>query len=172
MEFINGNIFAVYATSPDLLYLFEIACLDGSSSPDTIKLLHTVKISYHQRSEIRSFSGMSRLVMLTSDKELKGLVIPHDKSVPPKIVELGRCKSDWDPQHCCVLGISASLFFDEENNTCAIVTHGWDSTPSSVQNYPVQSLLPHLRGMETAFDQDIGRLVFPWEHELFLVDLI
>lgn len=178
-EFIHNNILIVYGASPHLLYLFEINCPDGSTIPDSIKLLHTIEASYYYRSDIVSFPGLSesRLVMLGTSKEMKGFVISHDKTIPPVVIQLGRCNNDWDIRNCCVLGISGSLFFDRTNNAYGIVTHEWDpalpdqSIPLPLPNHPAPCP-PH--GC-LAFDEDTGRLVFlndSWDHTLLVVDVI
>lgn len=174
MEFIDKDVFAVCGSSPNLVYILEIMRLDGSHSPHTIKLLHTVEISFSERSEIRRFPDVSRFVMLTLDKELKGLVIPHDKTVAPTVVELGRYKGDWLPRDCCALGVSASLFFDETNNTYEILTPEWNPPSSVISKHSTSTLDPPLRlpAMLSGFDQDTGRLLFPSRHGSFLFEII
>lgn len=44
VEFVYENIFVVYVTSPNLLYLFELGCPDGSTTPDSITLPHAVEV--------------------------------------------------------------------------------------------------------------------------------
>lgn len=39
VEFVHENTFVVCATSSSLLYLFELSCSDGSTTPDPVSLL-------------------------------------------------------------------------------------------------------------------------------------
>lgn len=171
VEFINKNVFAMCSTEPHLLYLFEITCVDGSHSPNAIKLLHTVELSFDRKSDIRRFPGVSMLVTLFSD-ELKGVVIPHDKTIPPTVVELGRCGSDWDPRHCCALGISASLFFNETDRTCEILAHEWNLSCSVSSKHSYLLDRPRRFPRLVRFDQDTGRLVFPSSYDSILLDIV
>lgn len=181
VEFIYRNTFVIHGTSPQLLYVFEIKYLNGSTILDSIELLHTIEASYYHRSDITlSPSGMSesRLVMLGVSREVKGLVISHNKVIPPAIVQLGRCSNDWDIKNCCALGISASLFFDHARKTYGIVTQEWNvalpdqPTPLPLPSHRVALRFP--RGL-AAFDESTGRLVFlnnGWNHALLVVDLV
>lgn len=179
VEFIYKSVFAIRTASPHLVHLFEINCPDGSTTPDSIKLLHTVEAYYCHFSYILPFPGIleSRFVMLGASREVKGLVIPHDKTISPTVVQLGRCHEDWDLMNCCMVGICGSLIFDRESKTYGILTHDWNPTITGRSIPPLlpKHQAPHLSDELLTFDEGTGRLVFlndTWDHTLLIVDVV
>ncbi|KAF7760893.1 hypothetical protein Agabi119p4_10302 [Agaricus bisporus var. burnettii] len=85
MELICKDIFAMDDQASRSLLIFEI----GPSG--SLNLLHRIDMYSLSWLKIRWTPGASIITMMNVEQEkLQGLVIPHDSSRPPTIVELGR----------------------------------------------------------------------------------
>lgn len=180
VEFIHDDVFVVVTStnpmlSSDTLHIFEISCPDGSSSPDSIRLLHMIPFNYTRNSSIYWSPGISRIVMLKTRHEIEGLVIPHDKTIRPTTVKLGKSSLNYgDP---LMLGISASLFFTDSRDNAETVVHDWDpKIPTPVKRVAGTSS-DHALSIPSyplAFSDDIGRMVFVKNSSasFFVLDLI
>lgn len=130
MGFVHHNMFAFYAGQN--LRLFEITPHEDSRPPHAIHLLHTLpSVKFDLSSEIRWTPGASHMVFL--DKGLlRGVYIPHDKTLPPTLVEFGRYKPDysrsWLSLQFGALGISTSLLPTGSGSLLEVVTHCWNDS--------------------------------------------
>ncbi|KAF9450192.1 hypothetical protein P691DRAFT_758362 [Macrolepiota fuliginosa MF-IS2] len=179
-EFVSENIFIIN-TSQGSLRVFEVACQPESPQlPHSIQLLHVVPFICHCRSGIRRFPGSSRLVILAFN-ELKGITTPHNKSVHPIVVELGKLPKAAVSRRGLIpnsLGISASLFFRGRKSPVEIATHSWDlNAQRNLEYAPSSAYIPNLpSGRDPiAYSEDVGRVVF-WKEgnrdSLLVVDLV
>lgn len=72
----------------------------------------------------------------------------------------------------CALGVSASLFFDENTGTCEILTYKWN-LPSPVVSklFPLLDQPLRLPGMLGGFDEDTDRVLSSSGLKSFLVEI-
>ncbi len=125
----HHDVFALYAG--DNLHLFEVTPQEMSSPLQNIRLLHVLKcsVTFELNSGIQWTSNASQMVFL--DKGLlRGIHIPHDKLLPPVLVELGRYKNPavWLSLEFGALGISTSLLPTGSGSLMEVVTHHWSGS--------------------------------------------
>lgn len=167
--FIYDNVLAI-CTSRGAIRLFDIVGSEsttGCESSSTFKLLHTVPFSYDFCSDIQWSPLESYVVSITHEGEFKGLRVPHDRSIPPTVLELGKHEKFLNKTSGWKLGTSVSTFLSASSAPMEIVHHPWINVRggSALLNCLKQSLngfrVPDLeiQAKVIAFSEDLGRFV-------------
>ncbi|KAF5351168.1 hypothetical protein D9756_008347 [Leucocoprinus leucothites] len=167
--FIYDDVLAM-CTSRDVIQLYDIVGSDPTTccSSSAFKLLHTVSFSFHFCSNIRWSPLESYMVSITREGEFKGLRIPHDRTIPPTVMELGRHEKFLNHRPGWKLDTSISISLDDHNGPVDIIYHPWTNVRdgSSVSNYFRRLLgvfkVPYIwwGARVVGFSEDLGRLVF------------
>jgi hypothetical protein len=163
MEFIYDNILAIQSIKKYSLSIFEV------DSPSSLKLLHQIDMLAYPWSTPRWTSEATVITMV--DRRglggFLGLVIPHDTSRPPIIVDLG----SYSTQLClCILGTRLLVTGGRPHK---VFRYGWDldapaNQPSTLACVFEEEFSPILK-----FDEDTGRfLAYPLEWYLDIYDII
>ncbi|KAF9450200.1 hypothetical protein P691DRAFT_492960 [Macrolepiota fuliginosa MF-IS2] len=117
-------------------------------------------------SSLRWTPGASKIVFL-NQRHSKGIHIPHDRSTPSTLIDLGRHTPHTPtiPTLLNLVGTSTSLFFRARGHPMEILTHCWSGPSLTKQDDPihrsVEAEVELLYAPHTfAYDEDIGRVVF------------
>ncbi|KAF5351200.1 hypothetical protein D9756_008361 [Leucocoprinus leucothites] len=167
--FIYDDVLAI-CTTRDALRLYDIVdsgSATSRTSPTTFKLLHTVPFCFNFYSDIRWSPLESYMVAITREGEFKGLRIPHDRSEPPTVLELGRQEKFWNKMTGWKLDTSFSISQSAYDAPMEITCHPWINVRGDPPS--LNCLVPPLDGFRVpylgmrskiiGFSEDLGRFV-------------
>jgi hypothetical protein len=164
MEFIHNHILIIQSMKSPSLSIFEV---ESSSS---LTLLHRIDMLTHPCSTPRWTAEATVIAMMNRRKpgDIQGLVIPHDASHPPTIVELGNYNG---PPHVCILGTRLLV---TEGRSHEVFRYGWDlDAPTNQPSALACVFEEEFSSNFLTFDESIGRfLTYPIERHLDIYDII
>jgi hypothetical protein len=158
MEFIYDNILAIQSIKKSSLSIFEV---ESSSS---LKLLHRIDMLTSPWSTPRWTPGATVITMINRlSPDIQGLVIPHDTSHPPTIVEFGNYTV---MPHLCILGTRLLV---TRGGPHKVYRYGWDLDAPAKQPSPLASVFEEEFSPILKFDEDTGRFLAypPWHLDIF-----
>jgi hypothetical protein len=160
MEFIHDDILIIQSIKTPSFSVFEV---ESSSS---LKLLHRVDMLTYPCSTPRWTPEATVITMVNRRRSggIQGLVIPHDTSHPPTIVELG---SYTVMPHLCVLGTRLLVTRGRPHK---VYKYGWDLDAPAKQPSPLACVFEEEFSMSfLTFDEDTGRFIAypPWHLDIF-----
>lgn len=175
-------MFAVH-TGKGGLSIFDIVRheLESPRPSHSIILLHTIpSFSFHSSGPMRWSPGVSHMVTVSLAGGFQGLRIPHDRTKPPSVVQLGKHGTFMKQNIGKVLGVSISLGMNDPEEPICILNHEFNFDDPLRADFKASSLLlqiPHLTFASTLldFNEDIGRLILYKDRRLthlLVVDLI
>ncbi|KXN91796.1 hypothetical protein AN958_11946 [Leucoagaricus sp. SymC.cos] len=169
--FIYDDVFVVH-TFDGGMCLFNIVQRDpGTALSHSIELLYKIPLSFHTPSGIRHSLSTSYIAVATRAGEFQGIRIPHHRSKPPQVVQLGKRDMFLQDEFGRIgtlkaVGVSVSIRTKGFNNCCEpiwIINHkfGPGENPAVWEEKVVHVQIPEISYMSRllGFSEDIGRLV-------------
>jgi hypothetical protein len=162
MEFIYDNILAIQSMKTSSLSIFEV------ESSISLKLLHRIDMFAHPWSTPR-WTPIATVIAMSNrlSPDIQGLVIPHNTSHPPIIVELGSCGVE---AHRCILGTRLLVTREWPHK---VFRYGWDLAAPANQPSALACIFEEEFSPILKFDEDTGRfLAYPTRWQLDIFDII
>ncbi|XP_006463778.1 hypothetical protein AGABI2DRAFT_120584 [Agaricus bisporus var. bisporus H97] len=164
LEFINEDVLAFYCDTTSSYHIFNIESSTSLQHLHQIKLPEAEIVSYQARWAPKATLVTCAGKQYFSDtKTLHGVVVPHERTLPPWTVELGTIPGDFDLGIDLELGIFNSLICHWTDKISRVV-HEWDYTCQSPSGGSTRiSILPPEEVYHTMelfdFDEDTGRFL-------------